>query len=195
MSQHSMFPGENSWLVPLVKRIGATIAGVKPAELLNIPYHYYYSSQWQETREALTSPGGLEIVEVKKKDNKVQVLFYHRDSLGKVLGRRSNYHFLVDSGYPREYTLERYLGCLLERLRGEEFPHEIGVFLGYPLKDVKGFLGHPSLKLVEIKGWRIYGHRELSYRTYNRFREARKRVEEMLEGNMSLENILRGACG
>ena len=66
-------------------------------------------------------------------------------------------------GYPREYNVETYLDELINRLESKEFPHEIGIFLGYPLKDVLGFMGYGKKELTEVKNWRIYGDVVASY--------------------------------
>ncbi|SHK60846.1 Protein of unknown function [Tepidibacter formicigenes DSM 15518] len=60
-------------------------------------------------------------------------------------------------------------------MKNGSIPDEIGVFLGYPLKDVMGFIGHPSLKLTKIKGWRVYGDSRLSDKRYMEFFNARKK--------------------
>ena len=36
------------------------------------------------------------------------------------------------------------------------FPHEIGVFLGYPLDDVKGFIKNEGKKYLMIGYWKVY---------------------------------------
>ena len=53
----------NSFLVYLIARIGATIAGVKPAELLNISIPGNRKEQWEECKKVLAinkNIGGLE---------------------------------------------------------------------------------------------------------------------------------------
>ncbi|WP_363319187.1 DUF3793 family protein [Desulfosporosinus sp.] len=34
-------------------------------------------------------------------------------------------------GYPEQYSVEGYVYFLVTRLNRKEFPHEIGLFLGY----------------------------------------------------------------
>ena len=41
-----------------------------------------------------------------------------------------------------------------KRLNTKNFPHEIGVFLGYPLDDVIGFIEHKPYYLVG--DWKVY---------------------------------------
>lgn len=121
-------------------------------------------------------------------------MFLHRGSLNSTLRQTPVLIFLKGLHYPNEYSLEEYVQILVQKIQSSDFPHEIGVFLGYPLKDVLGYLGHPALKLTEIKGWRYYGHRKLSACTYKKFKEARKRAKvilETLETKQAPEEILK----
>lgn len=47
---------------------------------------------------------------------------------------------------------------LVARLRAAgEFPHEIGLFLGYPPEDVEGFIAHRDDGCKYVGTWRVYG--------------------------------------
>ena len=43
------------------------------------------------------------------------------------------------------------------RFHGGQVPHEVGVILGYPLKDVAGFMGWVRLPVTGQGPWKIYG--------------------------------------
>ena len=81
----------------------------------------------------------------------------------------------------QEYKLSAYMNELVVRLQSEEFPHEIGIFLGYPLKDVLGFMGYGKYELVEVRNWRIYGDKEISYKVYDNFMRDKAIMKEMIE--------------
>ncbi|UNC93083.1 DUF3793 family protein [Candidatus Contubernalis alkaliaceticus] len=170
----------NDYLTCLLGRIGATLAGVKPAELINVSSGDDAFGQWQHVKAAIKNFHDMDYIVIKVKKGRRQVLFYHGAALDQTLNSYSVQLFLKSLGYPENYTLEGYLDCLVEKLRGESFPHEIGVFLGYPLKDVKGFLGYSSLEMVQVKGWRIYGNREPSLETYHKFKEAKEEFQNLL---------------
>ncbi|HBW38800.1 MAG TPA: hypothetical protein DEF89_27550 [Desulfosporosinus sp.] len=94
----------------------------------------------------------IKLREIKKQNGRVQVLFYHFTSLENALCSKTKLRFLRGLGYPEQFSVEGYVDFLVTRLNGKDFPHEIGLFLGYPFKDVLGYIGHPSLKLVKIIG-------------------------------------------
>ncbi|MBE6381939.1 MAG: DUF3793 family protein [Lentisphaerae bacterium] len=52
------------------------------------------------------------------------------------------------------------LAELRRRASVELIPHEVGVFIGYPLKDVAGFMRHIPATPVHRGAWRVYGDAE-----------------------------------
>ncbi|UNC92975.1 DUF3793 family protein [Candidatus Contubernalis alkaliaceticus] len=171
----------NPVLNSFIEKVGATLAGVKPAELMNISMRGERKDQWEEGKKILEEYNCFKVIEVQEKKHKRQVFFLHLEALNNTLSQKSVQLLLKDLNYPREYSLKNYVHFLVKKIKGSSFPHEIGVFLGYPVKDVLGFIGCPTLKLTEIKGWRYYGHRGLSVRTYERFKEAREKAKRILE--------------
>jgi len=169
-------PSCNCYLLHLVDLVGATLVGVKPAELLNISLTKGGTkfSHWEECKLCLSIK--IQLREIKKQNGSVQVFFYHSNSLDTALCNKANLKFLQRFGYPEQYSLEGYVDFLIERLRSSDFPHEIGIFLGYPLKDVLGYMGHSTLKLVKTKGWKIYGNENMSNKRYQSFVRARTKV-------------------
>ena len=71
---------------------------------------------------------------------RVTVFVYRRRRLSLLLQREDVRVFLQRYGYP-SLGLSEILDHLDRRLdEAEGYPHEIGVFLGYPLYDVEGFI-------------------------------------------------------
>lgn len=173
-------PSGNCYLLHLVDLIGATMVGVKPAELLNIPLTKVgtTNSHWEECKVCLLLNKSIKLREIRKQNGSAQVFFYHSTSLNTALCSKANSRFLQELGYPKQYSVEGYVDFLVKRLNSNDFPHEIGIFLGYPLKDVLGFMGHSSLKLVKTKGWKIYGNENISNKRYQSFVQARTKVRE-----------------
>lgn len=51
---------------------------------------------------------------------------------------------------------ERCVAELIRRVRHEEdFPHEIGLFLGYPSEDVSGFIKHGAKNSKCVGTWKV----------------------------------------
>lgn len=59
------------------------------------------------------------------------------------------------------------------------FPHEIGVFLGYPLDDVKGFIQHKGKNCKCTGIWKVYGDEGQAVRAFARFDKCRRVYRDM----------------
>ena len=175
----------------ILEMLGAVILGSKPAEIINVPgskedkkiklsqIEAFFSNCSRITYRIITTHDGGK-----------RVLFINEKSMEKVLVNKRCINFLKFVGYPSDYQLNDYMDELVFRLQSEEFPHEIGVFLGYPLKDVLGFMGYGKNELVEVKNWRIYGDKEISYEVYNNFMRDKAIMKEMIE-TMNINELRR----
>jgi hypothetical protein len=149
----------------LTVKLSPVLLGVKPSVMLRITnckraeledrYNVFCVCQ-EEILKALS----VEAFVINRNQNGILVLFYDKNSLLKTLDREYNSKFLNRFGYVASERLELKLERLKTAYDSGRFPHEVGIFLGYPLKDVKGFLENrnrsngPSLKC----GWRVYGN-------------------------------------
>lgn len=71
--------------------------------------------------------------------------------------------------------MEGALAHLARRImeKGGEFPHEIGLFLGYPLGDVKGFIKHRGQNCKCTGCWKVYCDEREARRQFCRFEKCR----------------------
>ncbi|MCR5308314.1 MAG: DUF3793 family protein, partial [bacterium] len=79
---------------------------------------------------------------------------------------------------------------LKRRINTDTFPHEIGVFLGYDLKDTKEFINGNKKPL--LKGlWNVYSNKrekEILFEKYNRCRSC---VLRLVNKGFSIENFMK----
>lgn len=161
----------------LVEILAPVVLGVKPAELLNVEMNN--DSEWEEFKAIFLKNSALRIKEIRELNGRLQVLFYQRDILNAVLTERPILNFLLSLNYPSKYVLEDYLNWLKGKIISVKFPHEIGVFLGYPLKDVVGFMGLLPLPYQRTLGWKIYGDEKRSLDIYRRHSQARDMMKTL----------------
>ena len=63
------------------------------------------------------------------------------------------------------------------------FPHEMGVFLGYPMADVKGFIKYEGKNYLYCGYWKVYENVEERKELFRTYEEIRKVfVEEARKG-------------
>ncbi len=160
----------------LTKKLSPVMLRVKPSIMIRVS-----NCPWQipsggydlfciRQREILSSLD-LEAFILGKCRDGALALFYDREFLLETLRQPGNHAFLTDFGYEYSDNPDSYLHCLKKHYDNGEFPHEVGIFLGYPLKDVMGFVYNKqdsycsSLKC----GWRVYGSPEESIRLKKTF--------------------------
>ncbi len=104
----------------------------------------------------LCSPFGYRFTTLKETENDVLVYVYNEEKLCGALSNPCMQAFLSEYGY-QNFDIDPCIRHLESRLRASEFPHEIGIFLGYPLHDVKCFID-PEEQCVLIGYWQVYGN-------------------------------------
>lgn len=126
--------------------------------------------------------------------DKYLVLLYRPAQLKTYLKQPEVKTFLADYGY-EENSLEKVLERLSLRVREHskneiEFPHEIGIFLNYPLEDVRGFIEHKGQDSLFCGYWKVYHDPEkakLTFWTYDKAKDCA--VNEFLAGKTIREIV------
>lgn len=136
--------------------------GVKPAELLRVRNCYEEVNEqgfrFCLTRRDIYFTLGLEYVELKAEEKSSLVLFFDRATLAATLGGLHGAAWLGRLGYPVADGVDACLAELKRRAQGRDFPHEVGVFVGYPVKDVVGFMKRLPASPAHRGPWRVYGN-------------------------------------
>ena len=161
----------------LMVKLAPVLVKLKPSSLLVLcncgksgrENHY---DLWKEQKAGIAGVLGISFKELKNTSRGKQVLFYNPQTLFDTITQPVNLAYLKRFGYLSCKTIEDYLEALKTRFcapdasasggNNSSFPHEIGLFLGYPLKDVKGFIEKGSLPLIKIGNWQVFGSPEES---------------------------------
>ena len=136
------------------RHCGVTFAGLKIASLVSLRKG---EEEVIQTLSRRFAGKGFAFILLREDEERLLVYVCHRARLEKYLFAPDVRAFLARFGY--EYgSVEEALKQLKCRMSGE-FPHEIGVFLGYPLGDVCGFLRDPDglYPLRRVEGVRKCG--------------------------------------
>ena len=94
-------------------------------------------------------------------DAEKEVLFLYRyEQLERHLKNREVREFLRSCGY-ESFEVASVLVRLRRRYRlyagiSKEFPHELGVLLGYPVGDVQGFIDNRGENSLTSRYWKVY---------------------------------------
>lgn len=161
----------------LVRHCAPTLMGLKTGSLFNACRIDAASldRQTADLRRKL-APLGLDIRLFYNQDKPALVYVYRPAQLAADLARPQAQDFMKAYGYT-DFSCRAALARLAERLRDYRdggFPHEIGLFLSYPLDDVKAFvqLGGACSKFAGY--WCVYDHEDQAracFAAYDRCKE------------------------
>ena len=171
---------KEKFLKYLLVKASPVIAGVKPATLLRISncckvMEFQHYESFCTYQEEIMSSLKLEHVVMKNNGTDIQVLFYDSELMKRRLIAPEVSQLLCEHGYGEFESVKLSLDKLRSRFCMTEFPHEIGVFLGYPVKDVRGFINRSEAPIFTGKGlWRIFGDPAESLNLMEQYRLAEK---------------------
>ncbi|WP_087064339.1 DUF3793 family protein [Intestinibacillus massiliensis] len=179
----------------LVNYCAPTLAGLKPASLMACEKAEYpnlgaLAAQYTAALRAQ----GLRFEVVCRCAHSSLLLVYREDMLRRRLAEPAAAALLQAAGYPAGGALAEMLARLKRRIaQNADFPHEIGVFLGYPLEDVRGFQRHKGQNFKLCGYWKVYSDVERAKRCFAQYDHCRACFAGKLAQGMSITQLLRAA--
>lgn len=120
---------------------------------------------WKKYGREYLNRYNISSIEIKENKDSCIVLFYYDELLEKVLRKNSTMDFLSNFGYSENMSLEEMLLHLKSRF-DKGCPHELGLFLGFPLEDVKDFIYNPQKRCIFTGYWKVYNNGETARRIF-----------------------------
>ena len=127
------------------------------------------------------------------RDSRCLVFFFRRSELEYHLMLPDNQRLLEAYGYHMR-NLDEMLKRLAQRVRQISsrklgFPHEIGVFLGYPKEDVEGFIHNEGRKYLMIGYWKVYSNPSRAKMIFKSYDQAKEGVVREFLAGKSIREI------
>ena len=156
----------------LIRNCAPTLAGLKTASLFTCPY---------ETQDALLDSvrqinkrllgKGLRILPLRFSEKKALIYMYRPKMLSADLSNSAAAEILERCGYNTD-SCEKCIVKLVQKLRQQEdFPHEIGLFLGYPPEDVCGFMENKACGCKCVGCWKVYGDEAAAQKKFAQYKK------------------------
>lgn len=131
---------------------------------------------------------GLRAVPLGEKNGRTLVYVYRISRLCSDLQDSAARSILSARGYDCDFP-ESCIVRLAKRLQSSpEFPHEIGLFLGYPPEDVSGFICGKPCKLTGA--WKVYGDEERASKTFARFSKCTRVYGELYAAGKPVDKLV-----
>ena len=168
----------------LIEHCSPTLASIKAASLFTYTYKSlkelhvrvtYWNSKMK--RKGIT----FDILSENVGVNKALIYVYRRADLEKILNRDEIRSFLLNHGYLIDdneivggVNCENVILQLKKKFEKlNQFPHEIGIFLGYPIGDVKGFIENHGCNCKCTGYWKVYCNEEEATKTFRKYKKCR----------------------
>ncbi len=164
------------------------LCGIKPANLFSM-HESVFSTGKQKIHEwrPYFSKNCKHFVSLKKADDRVLFFVYDAKLLQQLLSDVHNAHYLAGKGYPVQRGFPAVLAELLHRLAyNDTFPHEVGLFLGYPLCDVIGFETQQAQGSRYSGFWKVYGDVNDARRTMELYKTCSETCMKWLNSGLSV---------
>ena len=99
--------------------------------------------------------------------------------------------FLVECGFAREASLEEKLSLLADRFTSSNaFPHELGLFLGYPTADVEAFIVHGGSREKLCGEWKAYTNTAYAAQEFHKYNCCRIDYWQRFSRGMGLDTLI-----
>lgn len=155
----------------LITYAAPTLAGLKVGNLLCVPQAVVTKEDFLRCCRSLWDKG-ISIARLRSGNGRVLLYVFRPKRLQEILAQKPVQKFLQREGY-RKMRVSSALGQLRHHFSSLDFPHEIGIFLGYPIEDVRGFMEQCGKNCKYCGEWKVYGDVESAKRTFEKFRKCR----------------------
>ena len=173
----------------IVLRCAPFIAGLKTSNLLIIA-----KEQMADVRQLLED-AEFRCFILYQGDLKIVLLLYSACQLEDYLERKEVRRILLRQGY-EDGSFQELLRTFAVRyeayMQGKRrFPHEMGLFLGYPAEDVKGFIENKGQNALCAGYWKVYENAPKKMYLFQKFDQARDALIRLAAEGVSIMDMLK----
>ncbi|NME84099.1 DUF3793 family protein [Clostridium sp. SM-530-WT-3G] len=176
----------------LVYHTALVIAKVKPAVTITLGKRKIERiNAWNKCGRKFLKSIDLKCIELRETENSIILLVYDEDLLEKEINTRDHIEFLKSLGYSEEIKINEYVKFLKIRYEKYHCPHELGVFLGIPIEDVRDFMKCTDKKCLLCGYWKVYNNKDDAEKIFTKYDKIKDfTMKSMLNGSLSRDLIL-----
>ena len=122
------------------------------------------------------------------------ILIYRETELKEYLEREEVMAFIYKCGYETSdiskifpVFVKRYMRYMELK---QDFPHELGLFLGYPIEDVEGFIKENGKNYLYSGYWKVYKDTELKIRLFKNYEKVQTEIVRLLYEGLDIMDII-----
>lgn len=159
----------------IIQFCAPTLARIKIGSMFG--YNYISQEVFKEelcTINRTLNLKGVNVVVLHDNGRRALLYVFRPEMLKKRLMEYGVRELMHDFGYQN-----CNMAMSLQRLRNRilfcgSFPHEVGIFLGYPVDDVAGFINHCGNNCKACGQWKVYGDVEYAKNLFAKYKRCEK---------------------
>lgn len=175
----------------LIRYSAPTLAGLKTANLFW--YSWESKAEFENSMEVWTrifEEKGLDIRIMRTTAQRALLYVNRKKQLEADLKREKTRRMLKAEGYDYS-SVEEAVKILQNKLQMyETFPHEIGLFLGYPEEDVQGFIENQGKNCKCCGCWKVYCNECDAQKMFCKFKKCERVYERLFLKGRPVEKMI-----
>ena len=176
----------------MILQCAPLIAGLKASNLLIVN-----SKNVDKVAQIITETAISYVILWETKE-KTTLLLYKDESLNTYFSNQCVQQLLKSYGYENaelNTLLHIFRQHYAEYMAGQKpFPHEIGLFLGYPVEDVEGFIKYEGKHSLYAGYWKVYADLASKLKLFEEFESAKGTMIRLLSYGVGIRNIIVSYC-
>ena len=172
----------------LALQCAPVISGIKISNLLTIP------AKSLRELSAVLKKTELSFRILYPGRERLVILIYRDTELKEYLEREEVMAFIYKCGYETSdiskifpVFVKRYMRYMELK---QDFPHELGLFLGYPIEDVDGFINENGKNYLYSGYWKVYKDAELKIRLFKNYEKVQTEIVRLLYEGLDIMDII-----
>lgn len=165
------------------------LAGIKPSVTVTIKKdRENFYDKWIKYGMDFLNKINVKFVSLREGENALILLIYSKEQLQRYILKPNNKEFLIRLGYYDNEDINQYIDKLVERYNKYNCPHELGLFLGIPLEDVKDFMECADKKCLGCGYWKVYNDYNKAKEIFNQYDRIKEHtIHHILKGDKSYD--------
>lgn len=113
---------------------------------------------------------------------------FREKQLNEILKSTEVQDFLLKYGYT-DFSISSSLETLKSNFNSMPCPHEVGVFLGYPLLDVISFIDNCGKNCECCGYWKVYHNKNEALKTFEKFKKCTNVYKRLFNQGTSIKRL------
>ncbi|MDD3429197.1 MAG: DUF3793 family protein [Oscillospiraceae bacterium] len=174
----------------VIRHCSPTLAGLKTGNLFSCSFasSHLLKDEIRQLNKRLV-PKGLRVLPLRCRQNKALIYIFRPAKLKKDFTHSLTRQLLQTQGYTCT-SPEKCVLKLTDKLQSSDaFPHEIGLFLGYPPEDVLGFIENKACNYKCCGCWKVYCNEEQAKNLFAKYKKCSDVYFKQWQDGKSVERL------